>query len=233
MTEQLPREDAMTTANESDPLLAEQVAYYSAIAPEYEDHAISGPGADELIAAMDTFRPTGDVLELACGPGAWTARLLNRATTVTALDASPEMLARAEARVGADRVRFIRANLFAWTPDRRYDVVFFSSWISHVPLDRFDVFWFFVADCLRPSGRVFFMDDAYRTPDELIEGESSSTIRRRLNDGTAYRTVKVPHRPADLEDRLRRLGWDITVTATSGPCYWGQGTLSSSADRRA
>ncbi len=174
----------MTTANESDPLLAEQVAYYSAIAPEYEDHAISGPGADELIAAMDTFRPTGDVLELACGPGAWTARLLNRATTVTALDASPEMLARAEARLGADRVRFIRANLFAWTPDRRYDVVFFSSWISHVPLDRFDAFWFFVADCLRPSGRVFFMDDAYRTPDELIEGESSSTIRRRLNDGT-------------------------------------------------
>jgi hypothetical protein len=30
---------------------------------------------------------------------------------------------------------------------------------------------------------VFFVDDDYRTPDELIEGESSSTIRRRLNDG--------------------------------------------------
>jgi demethylmenaquinone methyltransferase/2-methoxy-6-polyprenyl-1,4-benzoquinol methylase len=100
-----------------------------------------------------------------------------------------------------------------------------------VPLDRFDAFWLFVADCLRPSGRVFFMDDAYRTADELIEGESSSTIRRRLNDGTAYRAVKVSHRPADLERRLRRLGWDITVTATSGHCYWGQGMLGSSATR--
>jgi demethylmenaquinone methyltransferase/2-methoxy-6-polyprenyl-1,4-benzoquinol methylase len=73
------------------------------------------------------------------------------------------------------------------------------------------------------------MDDAYRTPDELIEGESSSTIRRRLNDGTAYWAVKVPYRPADLADRLRRLGWRITVTATSGPCYWGQGMFEGQA----
>ena len=225
-------ETEWSSVNEGDSLLAEQIAYYRAIAPEYEDHAIPGPGEDELVAAIEAFGPTGDVLELACGPGAWTERLLHHATSVTAVDAAPEMLARAKARVGADRVRFIQADLFAWTPDRRYDVVFFSSWISHVPLDRFDAFWFFVADCLRPSGRVFFIDDAYRTPDELIEGESSSTIRRRLNDGTAYRAVKVPHRPAELEDRLRRLGWEITVTATSGPCYWAQGMLGASATRR-
>ena len=217
----------MSRPNESDALLAEQILYYRAIAPEYEDHAIPGPGEDELIAAIEAFQPNGDVLELACGAGAWTERLLHHAATVTAVDAAPEMLARAKARVG-DRVRFVQADLFAWTPDRRYDVVFFSSWLSHVPLDRFDAFWSFVADCLRPSGRVFFIDDAYRPPEELIEGESSSTIRRRLNDGTAYRAVKVPHRPADLEDRLRRLGWNVTVTATSGPCYWGQGMLDRS-----
>ena len=212
----------MSRSEERDSLLAEQIAYYRAIAPEYEDHTIPGPGEDELIAALDAFGPAGDVLELACGPGAWTERLLHHATSVTAVDAAPEMLARAKARVGTDRVRFVQADLFDWAPDRRYDVVFFSSWISHVPLDRFGAFWSFVADCLRPVGRVFFIDDAYRTPDELIEGESSSTIRRRLNDGTPYRAVKVAHRPADLEDRLRRLGWQVTVTATSGPCYWGQ-----------
>jgi len=70
---------------------------------------------------------------------------------------------------------------------------------------------------------VFFADDAFRTPDELIEGPLSSTIRRRLDDGTSYRIVKVPHRPSDLERRLRRLGWDITVASTSGPFYWGAG----------
>ena len=225
--------DATSRPSEADPLLAEQIAYYRAIAPEYEDHVIPGPGEDELVAAIEAFRPTGDVLELACGSGAWTERLLRHARSITAVDAAPEMLARATTRVGKGRVRFIQADLFAWKPDRRYDVVFFGFWISHVPLDRFDAFWSFVADCLLPSGRVFFIDDAYRTRDELIEGESSSTIRRRLNDGTAYRAVKVPHRPADLEDRLRRLGWDVTVTATSGPFYWGYGTCGSSADRRA
>src|SRR5919205_2897577 len=222
----------MSRPNERDSLLAEQIAYYRAIAPEYEDHTIPGPGEDELIAALDAFRPTGDVLELACGPGVWTERLLDHATSVTAVDAAPEMLAPAKARLGEDRVRFVQTDLFTWTPDRRYDVVFFSSWISHVPLDRFGAFWSFVADCLRPVGRVFFIDDAYRTPDELIEGESSSTIRRRLNDGTPYRAVKVAHRPADLEDRLRRLGWQVTVTATSGPCYWGQACWTVRAGRK-
>jgi SAM-dependent methyltransferase len=221
----------MSRPAESDPLLAEQIAYYRAMAPEYEYHTIPGSGEAELIAAIDAFRPTGDVLELACGPGAWTERLLGYATSVTAVDAAPEMLARAKARVGDDRVRFVQADLFAWTPDRRYDVVFFGSWISHVPLDRFEAFWSLVADCLRPAGRVFFIDDAYRTPDELIEGESSSTIRRRLNDGTAYRAVKVPYRPADLEDRLRRLGWQITVTATLRTLLLGHGTLNRSRRR--
>jgi demethylmenaquinone methyltransferase/2-methoxy-6-polyprenyl-1,4-benzoquinol methylase len=178
-----------------------------------------------LTAALDDFRVTGHVLELACGPGAWTERLLERAVSVTAVDAAPEMLARAKARVGS-RARFIQADLFTWTPDRRYDVVFFGSWLSHVPLDRFDAFWALIASCVEPTGRVFFVDDAYRTADELIEGDASSTIRRRLNDGTPYRAVKVPHRPADLEQRLTRLGWRIHVRQTSGPFYWGAGSAA-------
>jgi SAM-dependent methyltransferase len=207
-------------------LLAEQIAYYRAVAPEYGDHAISAAGGSELQAALDAFRPAGDVLELACGPGTWTEQLRRHAASVTAVDASREMLAIASARVGDDRVRFIRADLFGWRPDRRYDVVFFGFWLSHVPLERFEPFWALVADCLEPDGRVFFVDDGYRTPEELIEGESSSTIRRRLNDGIAYRAVKVPHKPADLEARLARLGWRFTVTQTSGPFFWGAGRLA-------
>jgi trans-aconitate methyltransferase len=176
-----------------------------------------------LVAALESFRPRGNVLELACRPGTWTPRLLAHADTVTAVDAAPEMLAIAAARVSSDRLRFVEADLFSWRPNRRYDVVFFGFWLSHVPLERFDDFWSLVADCLEPTGRVFFVDDAYRTPDELVEGERSSTIRRRLNDGAAYRAVKVPHRPAELKDRLARLGWHITVKPTSGPFFWGSG----------
>lgn len=205
-------------------LLAEQVAYYRARASEYLEDTLDLAGGTELEAALDAFAPTGDVLELACGPGVWTPQLLRHAASVTAVDAAPEMLAIARERVRDERVRFVEADLFEWRPDRRYDVVFFGFWLSHVPLERFAAFWELVGACLAPGGRVFFVDDAYRTPDELVEGAASSTIRRRLRDGSAHRAVKVPHTPPELEGRLDKLGWDITVSSSSGPFFWGAGS---------
>ena len=238
----------MVEAMDTSHLLDEQIAYYRALAPDYLDQGLDLPGGDELTEALDAFRPAGSVLELACGPGVWTGQLLRYATNVTAVDASPEMLALAAARVGSDRVRFIQADLFAWRPDRRYDVVFMGFWLSHVPAERFASFWSLVADCLEPAGRVFFADDGYRTPDELVEGPSSSTIRRQIpgrtrqqisdglhrqeHAGAAYRLVKVPHCRADLETQLRQLGWDITVTATAGPFYWGAGRRDTATGPR-
>lgn len=216
----------MIHSQSTERLLTEQIAYYRAVAMEYQ---VDVDAARALAAALDAYRPAGRVLELACGPGLWTERLLHSATSVTAIDAAPEMLARAQARVGQGRVRFIQANLFEWTPSQRYDFVFFGFWLSHVPRDRFESFWSMVADCLVPTGRVFFVDDNARTQQELIEGESSTTIRRRLTDGTDFHLVKVPYQPAELEERLGRMGWRITVRATTAPFYWGAG----SADRGA
>ena len=164
------------------------------------------------------------MLELACGPGTWTAQLLRHATRLTAVDASPEMLERAAARVGEADVRFIAADIFSWRPGRMYDVVFFGFWLSHVPENRFEAFWQLVADALRPDGRVFFVDDAYRTADELVFGEASEMVRRRLRDGSEFNVVKSPHEPVVLERRLRALGWQISVRAASPPFFWAQGT---------
>jgi len=70
------------------PLLDEQAAYYHALAPRYLDQTLDLPGGDELIQALEAFRPAGSVLELACGPGVWTGQLLRHAAEVTAVDAS-------------------------------------------------------------------------------------------------------------------------------------------------
>jgi len=216
-----------TDGEDLDRLLAEQLAFYRALAADYLQQMLDLPGGPEITEALDTFQPAGRVLEFACGPGVWTGQLLRHAAEVTALDGSPEMLAIAAARVASERVRFVHADLFTWKPDRRYDVVFIGFFLSHVPAERFESFWSLVADCLKPAGRVFFADDAYRTPDELVEGPSSSTIRRQTPDGSAYRLVKVPHQPADLENQLRQLGWDIKVTSAAGPVYFGAGSRSN------
>jgi SAM-dependent methyltransferase len=204
--------------------LAEQLAYYRAVADEYERHAIDAPGRDELLSAIDSFRPTGDVLEVACGSGIWTGRLLASANSITAVDGAPEMLARARARLSGTPVRFIQADLFSWRPDRRYDAVFFGFWISHVPAERFEPFWSLVAEALAPDGHVFFFDYNHRTERELIQGGDSIVVQRQLLDGTPYRVIKVPYEPVELERRLRDLRWNITVKGTSGPFYWGAGT---------
>lgn len=203
----------------------EQLAYYRAIADEYEDHAIEVPGQDELLSVVESFRPTGHVLELACGPGVWTKRLVRSAASVTAVDGAPEMLARARAQLAPGAfVHLVQADLFSWRPPRRYDTVFFGFWISHVPEDRFESFRRLVDAALEPDGTVFFFDDNHRTDGELAEGPDSPIVQRRLNDGTAFRVVKIPYQPAEREHRMRALSWDITVRGTSGPFYWGTGS---------
>src|SRR5215217_6817020 len=102
-------------SDELESLLAEQVAYYRARAPDYENDATRGTAGSELVTALDSFRPTGYVLELGCGSGVWTQQLLRHATSVTAVDAALDMLAIASARVSDRRVRFIEADLFTWT----------------------------------------------------------------------------------------------------------------------
>ena len=83
----------MSSLDGQDQLLDEQIAC-RARADEYFDGVIAELGAErELDAPVEQCRPVGDVLELACGPGTWTPQLLDHAATVTAVDASREMIA--------------------------------------------------------------------------------------------------------------------------------------------
>jgi SAM-dependent methyltransferase len=217
-------------------LLAEQQRYYRARAPSYAEEALAPLGSGEASAlradlgeAFDAhFR--GDVLELACGPGTWTAMLAQRAHIVTALDGAPEMLEQAVRSAPGANVRFEQADLFNWRPARRYDAIFFGFFLSHVPDERFARFWDAVADALAPGGHVIFVDDAGRSPDELVYGDDSSMIMRRQGaDG--YRVVKMPHTSGGLGARLDALGWSFAMR-DRGPFFWGVGRRAArSADK--
>jgi SAM-dependent methyltransferase len=211
--------------DEVEALVAEQVAYYRARAPHYDD-AYLGKAWDRRI---DELPIAGDVLELACGSGHWTPLLAARARSVTAVDAAPEMLALARRRVLDPSVEFVQANLFDWRPPRRHDTVFFAFWLTHVPPARFAAFWSLVGEALAPGGRACFIDSSHRErgSERLLPSRATPVVRRRLHDGSEHRVVKVYYEPAELAARLAELGWSATVAETSDPLLVGTATPST------
>ncbi|UIX31679.1 class I SAM-dependent methyltransferase [Streptomyces sp. GQFP] len=192
---------------EDEALLAEQIAYYRARAPEYDRVYAEREDLRQLLTEVDGLPITGDVLELACGTGQWTRVLAARARSVTAVDSSPEVLEIARERAAFANVRFAPADVFDWQPPRRYDTVFFAFWLSHVPLSRLGAFWDTVASALAPHGRAVFVDEG---PAEVTPEEVASKVRR-LDDGRRFRIEKVLHSPDTLTDRLAALGWSADV----------------------
>jgi ubiquinone/menaquinone biosynthesis C-methylase UbiE len=221
-----------------DDLIEEQIDYYRNRAVEYDETA--RPVYDslaqywnELVAALDRFRPGGEVLEIASGTGMWTAELLRHAAHVTALDSSAEMHEQARRKVNDDpRVRFVHADVFSLKSDSPYDLVFFANWLSHVPPNRFDNFWQTVGSALRPAGRVFFIDelaDAQRHEDlreDFVAAGETPVVHRSFRDSRRFRVVKVFWDPRDLESRLLQLGWQAQVHST-GPFFWADGRRAS------
>jgi len=220
-------------------LIEEQIAYYRARAAEYDEWFMRrgrydhGPELNrqwfhevEAVArALAEFRPAGRLLELACGTGWWTEHLARYSDDVTAVDASPEAIALNRQRLGGRPVRYVEADLFAWEPDREYDVVFFSFWLSHVPPERFEPFWSLVRRCLAPGGRVFLIDsrpDPTSTArDQRFSPPDDPTMIRRLNDGRAFRIVKIYYDPASLAERLSALGWQPALRTTAHYFLYG------------
>ena len=210
----------MAAAREVGDLVADQIAYYDAYADQY-DRTWVFSAADyrgeyaELLAALDAFSPAGRVLELACGTGHWTAELARRASSVTALDSSPQMLAINRAKVGGANVRYIEADLFRWSPPERYDAVFFSGWLSHVPPQLFDDFWRLVRGCLADTGRVFVIDElpAAGATEQHVTGEVAPAVARPLRSGERRSIIKVFHDPGELHERLVKLGWEVEIRA--------------------
>jgi demethylmenaquinone methyltransferase/2-methoxy-6-polyprenyl-1,4-benzoquinol methylase len=230
-----------------DRFLTEQIEYYRARSNEYDEWFFRqgrynrGPELNQLwfneIEALrrevDSFKPADDILELACGTGIWTQFLLRYSDRITAVDASPEVIAVNKERTKSPKVRYIEADLFNWQPDNKYDVVFFAFWLSHVPPERFASFWRSVEKALKPQGRVFFIDSRFEqtstAKNHVLENHQDTVIKRRLNDGREFNIVKVFYETKELEDKVQDAGWNITVESTPQYFLYGQGSRIKTA----
>jgi demethylmenaquinone methyltransferase/2-methoxy-6-polyprenyl-1,4-benzoquinol methylase len=215
-------------------LLADQVAYYRARAGEYDEwwartgrydrgaelnsawRADCAAVEDALAAFLREHRPRR-VLELACGTGLFTRQLAPAAARLVAVDAAPEVIAINRMRTAAPQVEYVAADIFAWRSNERFDLVFFSFWLSHVPPARFDAFWAQVRNQLAPGGVAWLIDSAFdrtSTANDHVLSDAG-VLTRKLNDGREFRVVKVFHEPGELNERLVRLGWEAGIARTA------------------
>jgi len=212
-------------------LIRQQIEYYRARAAEYDEWFLRTGRYDRgednkrkwfaeasaLREALASSHPRGRILELACGTGIWTEQLMPHAEKLVAVDVSPESIEINRQRLADDRVEYVHADLFAWRPSERFDFVFFSFWLSHIPSSRFDTFWKTIGDSVRPGGTVFFIDSLpaqESTARDHNPLDCDGRAVRRLNDGREFEIVKVYYDPPKLEKRLADLGWDGYVRTT-------------------
>ena len=129
---------------------------YEPFADAFDEHAGTSaynahydrPVVLDLVGDADGLR----VLDAGCGPGFLAAELVAAGATVTAFDASPRLVALADARLGgrADVRVWDLGSPLTWLPDGSVDVAVVALVIHHLP--RRDLALAELFRVLRPGG---------------------------------------------------------------------------------
>ena len=152
---------------------------YDVFADEFLDHARDSiynahydrPACLDLLGDV-----TGrDVLDVACGPGLYSAELVARAARVTGLDISPRMVELARDRVpSADFRVHDLARPLDWLPDDAVDLVLFALALEYVD-DRVALFRE-LRRVLRPAGALV-LSRMHPTGDWMRHGGNYFDVR--------------------------------------------------------
>ncbi|MFF9901482.1 trans-aconitate 2-methyltransferase [Streptomyces longispororuber] len=160
------------------------------------------------------------VADLGCGPGNSTAIAAARWPTahITGYDNSPEMLERAAAQAGttADggRVDFAPADLTAWTPPERYDLILSNATFQWVP-GHAGSFAAWTA-ALAPGGTFAFQVPAnFDAPSHVLLRDLASSARWRERLDGCLRHADAVLTPAAYLDLLTGLGCAADVWETT------------------
>ncbi|MGB7341433.1 MAG: class I SAM-dependent methyltransferase [Phototrophicaceae bacterium] len=213
-------------------ILEQQQAYYRARSAEYDQWWERQGRYDQGTERNQQWQIEGQIvrdtlhqlpaqnhiLELACGTGIWTKELVKLGQSITAVDASAEMLAINQAKVQSDRVTYIQADLFTWQSEQQFDMIFFGFWLSHVPSDKLQAFLQGVSQMLKPNGYLFIID-SQRNQTATAKNQNmldESPIHTRiLNDGREFQIIKVFYDRDELQSELAQVNIDADVRLTN------------------
>ena len=176
-------------------------------------HRVSGPQVAMAAAVLDRLELRGDetVLDAGCGSGRVTRLLLDRLPRgrVIAVDASPEMVARAREELAGARADVRQADLAALgLPDGEQVDAAFSNAVFHWVPDH-DALFARLAAALRPGGRL----SAQCGGEGNVAAVHATALQAAADAGLAARFEGWPRPwnfagPQQTEARLRRAGFD-------------------------
>ena len=177
-------------------------------------HRVSGPQVAMAGAVLDRLELRGDetVLDAGCGSGRVTRLLLERLPRgrVIAVDASPDMVARARAELADDPRADVReADLaaLALEPGEQVDAVFSNATFHWVP--DHDALFAAMAAALRPGGRMSVQCGG----EGNVAGVHSAALQAGADSGLGHRFAGWPRPwnfagPQQTEARLRAAGFE-------------------------
>jgi demethylmenaquinone methyltransferase/2-methoxy-6-polyprenyl-1,4-benzoquinol methylase len=189
-------------------------AYYAQRAAEY-DRIYAKPERQADLRRIEAWLAATlhdeTVLEVACGTGWWTRVIAPVARSVLAVDAAPETLEIARARVAAPHVAFEVGDAYALQRGRAaFSAAFAGFWFSHVPRARQAEFLRGLNAALRPGAKVVLLDNRYvegsSTPIAEQDAAGDTWQTRRLDDGSTHRVLKNFPSEAELRALAASLG---------------------------
>jgi SAM-dependent methyltransferase len=171
-------------------------------------------------------------LELGCGTGEFTTRLLESGCELVAIELSEATAAVARQRVG-DRAEIVVGNIETGEglEGREFDAIVGVSVLHHVDLDACFAQTF---PHLRPGGRFAFSEPNLLNPQ--VWAERSFEVVRRARHVTPHETA---FRTGDLRARFEAAGLEVELCrpfeflhpATPGPLIGAVGVLERLAER--
>ncbi|MGY2004594.1 class I SAM-dependent methyltransferase [Blastococcus sp. SYSU DS1024] len=184
----------------------------------YAEHAQWSGEPNALVAELLGGLPPGAAVDLAAGEGRHALWLAARGWTVTAVDFSAVGLARGRGSPGAERVRWVTADVLTWSaPPGSLDLVLVAY--LHLPEEEMTALLTRAVGWLRPGGRLLLLGHDVENLTSGVGGPQEPAILHGVDRlAPVARLLEV--------DRLEQVRRDTPHGTALDTLLWGRRALT-------